>query len=423
MRLVRLPRRAAFGVASTTLVTVMMTAGIPGPLQPTYVSTTPVTTVGITAAYAAYLLAATFAMLVLGRRPTALLALATGMAGCIAMLDVQSTAPLVIGRALQGISTGLAMSGIGAMVVDLRTPERHLLASLVVSASPTVGVALGAIASGVALEMHPGRTDTAYLVLLVLMTVLAVGVLCSAETSTPPPEGRVVAVARAVRPRVAVPEAARPLFLAAVASYFAAWVLGGFYQSLGPSLAELAFPSTGPIFAGFTVAAMLGLTVAGGPLTSRLAPETGTLVGLGVLAASVVAVLLAVELRLAPLFIVASMTAGIGFGACTAGSMRSLLARIGSTSPAGLLAATYLTTYVLATVPAFGGGLLVARHGLATMVWWYGGLVIALAAIGAALTRRGARRSAREGHADLADPGVARGVHARFGRRRVEERP
>ncbi|MCK5892578.1 MFS transporter [Aeromicrobium sp.] len=396
-------RRLGFAGAGAAMAAVMLAAGAPGPLHPVYIEAGRVGTAGVTASYGAYLLAVTFAVLVLGRvsdvvgrRPAALASLAGGAAACLVMLDVQSTQALVMGRLVQGVATGMAMTSIGAMVVDLRAPGRHQLASLVTSATPTGAVALGAVASGVAISRIDVPDRTLYTAAIVLTAIAAVGILLAPETVRPPaaPTHRARELARNLRPTITVPSSVRPLFAGAAAAYLAAWTLGGFYQSLGPSLAQSTFPSAGPVFWGLVVASMLGSTVLGGPLTSRLAPRAAGLCGLATFVTGVVGVLLALEWRSGAAFLAASVVAGIGFGASTSGSMRALVARLGGESVAGTLAAIYLVSYTFASIPAFGGGLLIERHGFAAMMPWYAGLVILLAAAAAVVLVTTGRRDA-----------------------------
>lgn len=383
------------------MAAVMVPAGIPGPLHPGYIDDGRVGTAGVTTSYGAYLLAVTFAVLVLGRvsdvtgrRAAALVSLAVGAAACILMLDVQSSEALVAGRLVQGVAAGMTMTGVGAMVVDLRAPGRSQLASLVTSATPTVGVALGAIGSGVAISQLSAPDRFLYLAAVTATVVAAAGIVLSPETVAVEPDrrARLRQLTHHLRPTVAVPTEVRPLFAGAAAAYLAAWTLGGFYQSLGPSVAQTTFPAAGPIFWGFVVASMLGSTVLGGPLTSRLTPRTAGLTGLATFMAGVIGILVALEVASGEAFLAASVTAGIGFGASTSGSMRAVVARLGGASVAGTLAAIYLVSYVFASVPAFGGGLLVEQHGLQRMVPWYAGLVIILALAAAVVLVRTGRR-------------------------------
>jgi len=397
-----LGRRLAFGNASATMLLVMAAAGIPAPLYPLYQEQFGVTAVGLTTSYGTYILMACMTMLTLGRisdhvgrRAATLTAMLLAGISCVVFIAMDGTATLVIGRGLQGMAVGLAMSSIGALVIDLKEPGTEFLASLVASASPTVGVALGAIASGLAIEYGPRPLIFMYATVLGLLIVLSVGIHFTRETVDSVGRGidRRSALA-SLRPAISVPASARPVFIGAVAAFVAAWTLGGFYQSLGPTLATSVFPEANHVFSGLVVASVLGMTFAGGPVTARLAPRPASLVGLTMLIVGVLGILGSLAAGSSALFLATSMLAGVGFGASTTGAMRTLLLTSDHRSSAGLLSAIYLVAYVCAAFPAFLGGFFVEPFGLNAVTHGYGAVVIGLAILaGVLIVVTGPRRT------------------------------
>ena len=154
---------AAFATASVALVLACAAAGVPAPLYVVYQQTDGVSTVALTGAFAVYILPLLVALLCcgglsdhLGRRRVGVPALLVGATGCLVLATVDSAVPLIAGRALQGLSIGLALSALGAYVVDLAPPSRPGLAGAVTSGAPPGGIAIGALASGIAVQLAPG---------------------------------------------------------------------------------------------------------------------------------------------------------------------------------------------------------------------------------------------------------------------------
>jgi MFS family permease len=388
----QLPRRLAFANASCAITLVFAAAGAPAPLYAIYADRFEVTSTGVTGSYAAYILAAATSMLcggrlsdVLGRRSVVLATMLTSLLACVVLLEVRGAGLLVTGRILQGLAIGTAMSSIGAYVVDLRAPGTEFMASLVASAAPTVGVALGALASGALVEYAPAPTTLVYLVFVALLATCACGVAISAETVALTPSRSWAQVVRSLVPRLAIPVRKRPLFVGVIGAFVASWTLGGLYQSLGPEFGRTILGQENHVFAGITVASVLGCTGLGGPLTRRLSPRQATLVGLVALGAGTAVVLVALRAVDPVLFVAASAVAGTGFGAATTGSMRALLHGAAASEVAGLLSAVYLISYVGAAVPALVGGRLVPHLGLLHTAYCYAALVGVLALVAAVI--------------------------------------
>lgn len=407
-----LSRPLCFAVASLTYVSLMASAGVPAPLYTLYESGFAISSGAITGSYAAYIFAAAVAMLTVGRlsdhvgrRPVVFAAIGLAIGACVVLIRLDGPHSLVVGRVLQGLVVGLAMSGVGAFVVDLCRPGRTFLVSVVSSATPTLGVGVGAVLSGVLLDQAPLPLSLVYLIVMAVLVVCAVGLLFVPETVALP-GGRpdLEQTLRSMRPRLAVRPRQRRLFAGVVAAFVAAWTLGGFYQSLGPRFARDLLYGDTHVFSGLVVASVLAVTATGGPLTAALAPRRATLVGLATLAVGTLMIVWALGAHQTPAFFVASFVAGAGFGAATAGAMRSLLADVDNTEVAGIFSAVYLVSYLGAAVPAFLGGRLIPPFGLMWVTVGYAGLVLALAVAAGVIVTVTGRASDRRS-AQVAEPG------------------
>lgn len=375
-----------FTTASVSLVAVCAAAGVPAPLYVVYQQTYGVSTVALTGAFAIYILPLLAALLCcgslsdhLGRRRVAVPALLVGAVACLVLATVDSAAPLIAGRAAQGLSVGLALSALGAFVVDLAPPSRPGLAGAVTSGAPPGGIAIGALASGAAVQLAPERAPVlSFVVTAALLTVAAVAVGLLPETVSRRP-----GALRSLRPEVAVPAAARAVFPVVCVLVAATYVLGGFTQALAPSLAVSVLGRTDLFGGALTVAVFHLAGPVAGLAASRWRTAPALAGGAAVLVAGTGGFIAAIALGSFAVYLGAAVVAGTGFGVAFAAAMRVLLER----SPAGVhaatLAAVYLFCYLAAAVSSLLAGVAVEIWGLAPVASVLCGLVIVMVAAGA----------------------------------------
>ncbi|MFF3653117.1 hypothetical protein ACFYXV_31320 [Streptomyces sp. NPDC002181] len=216
-----------------------------------------------------------------------------------------------------------------------------------------------------------------------LFTAQAAAVLLTAETARPHSGAW-----RSLRPGIAVAPASRPAMGLLAPGIVAAWALGGFYSSLGPSLARLIDPHTSPATGGlvfFTLTAAAGLAV---HAARRLPAGAASRAGSALLIPGALLTLSGPHLHSLPALFAGTALAGAGFGAVTQGALRLLLPPAAPGERAGTLAAYYVLSYLAMSVPAVLAGLLTNLYGLQTAVSLYAATVVLLALTGLARTVR-----------------------------------
>ncbi|MER7845630.1 MFS transporter [Kitasatospora sp. NPDC096077] len=386
-RLPLLSRQGAFRLHASVLVTLLAASSAPTPLYALYQSAWHFSALTLTVVFSAYALALLAALLTagtlsdhLGRRPVlagALLAEATAMA---LFATAQSVPALIAARILQGLATGVATSAAGAALLDFEDPDRPGRATLVNGITPVAGMAAGVLAATALTQYAPAPTHTVYLLLLLLLTTQAAAVLRTPETAHPHPGAR-----RSLRPTITLAPASRPALALAAPGIVAAWALGGFYSSLGPSLARLIDPHTTPATGGlifFTLTAAAGLA---GHAARALPARTVTAAGTALLIPGTLLTLSAPQLHSLPALFTGTALAGAGFGTVTQGALRLLLTPAAPQERAATLAAYYVLSYLAMSLPAVLAGLLTTRYGLRTALSPYAATVLLLALTG--LTR------------------------------------
>jgi MFS family permease len=144
----------------------------PSPLYRIYQSEWRFSTATLTVVFAVYALVLLVTLLVFGsvsddfgRRYTTVAGLAAFAAACGVFLVAGGVAPLIVGRALQGVAVGLATGALGAMLLELQPPGSRL-APLVSVAGPSLGLAIGGFGTSALVQYGPARTHLVWWLLL-----------------------------------------------------------------------------------------------------------------------------------------------------------------------------------------------------------------------------------------------------------------
>jgi MFS family permease len=306
----------------------------------------------------------------LGRRPVIFSALLLEIASMLLFILATDAVWLILARMLQGLATGMAASALGAALLDSDQKQGPLVNSI----APLFGMAVGALGTGLLVELAPFPLLLAYCLLLAAFVGQALYVWRMAETVSPQ-----AGVWQSLKPSLHVPLQARRTLWLVLPADIAAWSLGGFYLSLTPSLLTAATGSTSAINGGLAVAS-LTLSGAIAILNLRLRPPTlGLWIGSSFLALGVAVILAAVNAGWLWLFFVGTVIAGIGFGSSFLAALRLLLPLAHAHERAGLMSAFYVLSYLAFCVPALVAGFSAHTFGLIATTNVYGAVVIALA--------------------------------------------
>ncbi|MFD8080806.1 MFS transporter [Kitasatospora sp. NPDC059722] len=383
-RLPVLGRRVAFPLHASVLVGLLAASSAPTPVYALYQAAWHFSAMTLTVVFSTYALALLVALLTagtlsdhLGRRPVLAGALVAEAVAMALFATAQGVPALIAARILQGLATGVATSAAGAALLDFEDPDRPGRATAANGITPVAGMAAGVLAATALVQYAPAPTRTVYLLLLVLFTAQAAAVLLTPETARPHPGAW-----RSLRPAVTVSPASRPAFALAAPGIVAAWALGGFYSSLGPSLARLIAPHATRATGGlvfFTMTAAAGLAA---HAARALPARTVNLAGTALLIPGALLTLSSPQLHSLTALFAGTALAGAGFGAVTQGALRLLLPPAAPDERAGTLAAYYVLSYLAMSIPAVLAGLLTNLYGLQTAVAVYAATVVLLAATG-----------------------------------------
>jgi hypothetical protein len=396
-----LPSGVAFWVAAAIALLVFAANTAASPLYRVYQSQFRFSATTLTALFAAYIVVLVVTLLWLGslsdyvgRRRVIAAGLAAGAVGCVLFLIAHGVGTLFAARAFQGLAVGLISGAANAALLDLR--PNGGAAPLVSSAAATGGQAIGAIGASALAQYAPAPT---HLVWWLLLGAFVVGIPAVLAMQEPGTARR--GTAASLRPRISVPREARGAFAMVAPVLAGVWALGGFYLSLGPSLAAELLHSRNLLWGGVLIFLLTGLGAAASAAVRKTDPPTVMLGGCVALVAGALVTFAAIQTTTPAVLLVGTAMAGLGFGPAFMGAYRSLVALAPSDDRAGLITAVYLVGYAATAIPAVVAGIATSRYGLHDTALVYSLVVAALAVVGA-----GSFAGRRIGAADRPERGM-----------------
>ncbi|AKS05459.1 MFS transporter [Pseudomonas trivialis] len=369
-------QRSSLVFLAITLLTFLAASSAPTPLYHLYQEGLHFSAGMLTLIFGVYALSLLAALLTvgslsdhLGRKPVIFTGLILNMLAMLLFINEGSVAWLIAARTLQGFATGMATAVLGAALLDTDRQQGPLVNSV----APLLGMACGAMGSSLLVEYAPLPTQLIYCTLFVLMLLQAVYVWRLPESVS-----RIPGALASLRPTLHVPPQARRALWLSLPVDVAVWAMGGFYLSLAPSLVRAATGSTSNLIGGGLVAV---LTLSGALMifTLRNRPADKVLrLGASLLVIGVALILTAVHSASLPLFFIATLIAGSGFGAGFLGALRSVVPLALPHERAGLMSAFYVLSYLAFCLPSLLAGNLIRSFGLIVTTDGYGAVLILL---------------------------------------------
>jgi len=385
-------RRPRFGfvLAIVTQIAMMMGASAPSPFYPVLAAEIGFDAIVISAVFAVYAVALLLALLSagslsdhVGRRPVVIGGLLLLAASMVLFWHADTVATLVLARILQGGASGVLIAALSAAALDLAPGERSRVAALWNALSPGIGLALGALLAGIALDLTGQPLLDVFAPLTLAYLVLAALFLLAPETAPLRPGAWA-----SLRFRLSVPVAIRADFWRGAPAVIAGWATGGLFLSLGANIVRAELGGDAHVWQGLAVAMLAGVGAITAFLLRTRSPRTSVVFGTAALATGTALSLVALSLASLPFYLAATAITGMGFGTAFSGVVASLAPRIPATDRADTFAVIYVLAYLAFGVPAVIAGMLVGLFGLGVVCVGYGIVVIALAVIALVLRLR-----------------------------------
>lgn len=395
-------RRVSFVIAGAVGVATLTANSAPSPLYPIYQQLWGLSAFTLTVVFAVYVIALLLALLTVGslsdrvgRRPVASGALILLALSMLLFTIAGGSGGLMVARMVQGFAVGAATGTVTAMIMDSGANERS--GSIVSSAGPSLGSAIGAVLAGALVEFAPLPRQLVFWVLAPVYLVLAALVWWIPERARPESAPR-VSIWRSLLPSAGLPSDTRPVFLALVPSIVASWALSGLYLSLGSSVTGTVLGVHSPFVASIVPGVLFAAGMIGTIVSAFWPPRRREWVSYGTLIFGVLVTIPAMLMSSLPLYLIGSAIAGFGTGA----ALDFAVGVLGDAAPAArrgqVFATMYIVSYVAFSVPALAAGLAVARIGIEPTAVAYGVCDVALVVVAMipGLVRARRRRSDQE---------------------------
>lgn len=384
-------------LAGAVMFTLLVGANLASPLYPLLQAELGITSLGVTIAFASYVLALVAVLMLaghwsdhIGRRAALVLAVLVGLVGGLVFANAGNLLMLSAGRVLQGVAVGLATGASSAALREL-LPSRPEWASRFTLLSSSGGVAAGPAIGGL-LSLLPGSTSTPFIIHAAVLLLLLLPLwLLKARPAIRPAEGpRPFTVLAPRRPSVSTE--ARGAFWLASSVGFLSFAVFGFCLSLAPGYFAVVVHADSRPMTGLLAGLTLGASALSQLLTvrSRLAVP----VGLAVLGVSIVLVGAAASMSSPVLLVAASLSAGVGQGIAFRLVFNDVAGKVEASRHAQIISTVYVITYLGSAVPVIGLGLAASILGLGVAANYFT-VVCGLAAM--ALAAVSFRRVLRKG--------------------------
>ena len=392
-----LSRSRTFWALGAILALYLAASAAPTPLYVVYQDEWGFSATTLTLVFALYVFGLLATLLVfgrlsdhVGRRPVIAAAIALEVVAMLFFVVADGVPVLGGARVVQGVATGLAMTAMGAALVDLNPPENPSLAGIVSGMAPIGGLAIGALAAGALVEYGPWSTSLIYLLILVGLAAAALVAWRMPETGSPRP-----GALGSLRPQLGVPPRLRPELFALVPILIASWGLGGLYLSLGPSVAAEIFDLRNHVVGGLVVTLLCGT---GAVVIYRLRAwelPRALMLSAVFLAAGLTVTLAGLVAETVVLAALGTLIAGIGFGASARGTFGTIASIALPEERGGLFAVFYVICYLAFSLPALAAGLASTEAGLRPTAIVYAAAALVLSLLAALAQHRLASRQAR----------------------------
>ena len=370
------PRQGVRGlvIATFAFVTVFAASAVPIPLYSEYKGAIGLTDADISATMLMYLFGVVLTLFLsgslsdaAGRRP--LLA----MLGCFLFLRAADPTIVLVARAVQGVSCGLAMSAVSALVVDSAVGRYEGFGLAVAGCGALLGVMAGSLAVGF-LSLVTQQHALIYWIMIALLALGAILIPAAPETVVSR-----VPLRTACKPVIGVDAKLRGVLPIAACAYVASWGVGTFFQSFSSPVAAECFGSSDPFMASAILALSMAPSALGAPLEARMPSGVSLRVSMAALLVFTCAMCVAMAAGALGAFLVLVALFGLSTGMCLSGSLRLLFARADMRSTATVVSTINLIGY---TGSAVLSGMMGALVGATTLV----GVLAALAMFAAVAT-------------------------------------
>ena len=355
-----------------SLTAALMNSSAPTPLYPFYQDHLRLNAVDLTFIFGAYGAGVLLALMTLARiaghvkdqRFLLLAAIVLVLIGAWLCAACDSLWALCAARAISGLGAGIMTTAVNVTLVRFGPLDNGKLAATLATLAMIIGLALGPVLSGAALQLNLYPASLPFWLIMALVTVAALGVLMLWPRNATQADTLVRHEQSSVREGLR--GIGRPFHLCAWSVFFS-WSFTACIFVIGPSAAEQQLGLSDRGIFGYSMAIYLLIAGASQLYCKRLDAARALRSGLVAQCAAFLLLLTALSIHSLTLAALALVIGGYAYGAIFVGSARLINQLAPAHCHAKLVAYFYMTIYLFNAVP-IPLGLLVDAIGLAPSV-------------------------------------------------------
>jgi predicted MFS family arabinose efflux permease len=381
-----------FGAVAYAFLITMASTTLPTPLYVLYRTRFGFSELMVTVIFATYAVGVIAALLLfgrlsdeVGRRRTLVPGILLSALSALAFLLAHGLVPLLVGRALSGLSAGIFTGTATAALIDLAPPHGQARATLVATMVNMGGLGLGPLLSGLLVQWAGLALRLTFWVDLALLVPALVAVLLIPE----PPAGQ---RRWRVRPQaLSVPREVRPVFVRAALAGFAGFAVLGMFTAVSPAFLAGLLHERSHALLGVVVCVVFLASMAGQLALNRVPGASALSIGSGVLVVGALLIALSLAVSSLLVLVLGGVVAGFGQGLSFRAGLTALNADAPADHRAEVASSFFVVAYVALSIPVIGVGLLAEAAGLRTAGLVFTIAVAALAAVVLVMVRRESR--------------------------------
>ncbi|WP_454878458.1 MFS transporter [Serratia inhibens] len=347
------------------LMSALLNSSAPTPLYPLYQHELGLSSVSLTIIYGAYAAGVLISLFGVGNmagkvkdlRSMIVPALLVVLAGALLFSMADSFLMMFMARLLAGIGTGALTGAANIALVRFGPKDGGKNAALIATLSFTLGLALGPIFSGVALQTGFHTTSLPFIIIMAVAAVAALGVMLKwpSEVVAVPVSGAPVAAAAEKSSLGDGLRATGGKFFLCAGALFICWAVAASILAIGPSVSEklLGMHSRGVY--GYVIAVYLVIAGISQILSRRINARHSLMFGCLAQALSVVVFAEAIQIHSLGLAAAGMVIAGYAYGAIFVGSATLVNLISPKASHARLISLFYVIAYIANWVPILLG--------------------------------------------------------------------
>lgn len=360
--------------AACTFACVYAVSAAPIPLYALYQKNIGFTNAYLSISSVVYFVGTVLALLVfarisnyLGRKRVIIFILFLSLLSCLIFYNLQSTGMFMAGRFIQGISCGMASSTVAAYLIETSPKNMPNIGTFITGNIPMLGLAVGAIASGI---LRAVSMSAIFRIMIILLLFCCIMIMAGKETII-----KSKGVIKSLIPQIEIPQNVKSLFPAASAVFIGTWAIGGFYQTFSATIALNQFGIENTIVPAVMFTFLQLPSLIGGTAAGKIKTERAQKIGITCFFITIVAMIFSLQFKNIYLFFMATVCAGIFWSLAFTGSLKGILNKTETKDRAGVLSAVYLISYGGAAVPVLVTGYISRFFDLLQIAVGYGVLV------------------------------------------------